>query len=88
METTQAKAAEVGEGSVQYRADLGCGNNRKGKKKCEKELHTGEKTPERMRLNRSFEGFEKEKTGQESGWLLGESKASRTETEKKCECSE
>lgn len=33
METTQAKAAEVGEGSVQYRADLGCGNNRKGKKK-------------------------------------------------------
>lgn len=43
METTQAKAAEVGEGSVQYRADLGCGNNRKGKKKCEKELHTGEK---------------------------------------------
>lgn len=43
METTQAKAAEVGEGSVQYRADLGGGNNRKRKKKCEKELHTGEK---------------------------------------------
>ena len=33
METTQAKAEEVGEGSVQYRADLGCEKNRKGKNK-------------------------------------------------------
>lgn len=41
-ETTQAKAAETEEESVGYRADVGWGNNRKGKK-CEKELHTGEK---------------------------------------------
>lgn len=60
----------------------------KGKKNVKKNYTLVKKTPERMRLNRSFEGFEKEKTGQESGWLLGESKASRTETENKCECSE
>lgn len=70
------------EESIGYRADLGWGNNVK------KNNTLVRKTQKCMRLNRSFEGFEKGKRGQESGWLLVESRNSRKETEKKCECSE
>lgn len=45
------------------------------------------KTQEGMRLNQSFEGFEKGKTGQESGWPMVQGFQERDRKEKR-ECSE